>query len=369
MRVLQLGSHLRLGGITTYVATISEALTQRGHAVCVASGAGPAQARLQAQGIQLWTLPLDTSAECSPQVMWSAWQLRHRLRQQPVDLIHAHTRVGQVVADWLSRRTRTPYVTTWHGFFRRRLGRRLWPCTGDVTIAISEPVALHLRDTFGVPAQRVRVIPHGIDVSRYQQPVSVETQAALRAKFGLSGGPILGTVSRLVPSKGVDQLIRAFSTVVERVSTARLLIVGDGPDRGRLEGLTRRLGDRIRFAGWLDDPRPALALMDAFVFLPATEEGFGLSLLEAMASGRPIVAIKRGGGATWVLEDSQAALIVPPDDTAALAEAMRRVAQDRGLAEALAQRAQVVAKARYDLPPMIDAIERVYREAVQLRNS
>ena len=376
MRILQLTSHLDVGGITTYVVGLSEALAARGHDVTVVSGGGASVDRLTSRGIAHWRLPLRTSAEFSPQIAWAAWRLGRALAARRVDVIHAHTRVAQVTAHLLWTTHRIPYVTTWHGFYRPRWSRRWWPCTGEATIAISEPVARHLRDAFAVPRERIRLIPHGVDVARFAQPPDAGEQARFRERVTLpsANGPVIGTVARLVPSKGVDQLLEGFRDLRSTHPAAVLVIIGDGPQRAALERLAARLGvaSSVRFAGTIPDTRAALAVMDLFVFLPATREGFGLSLLEAMASGKPIVSIRRGGGASWVLEDSRVGVMVEPrpsDGRVApqqLARAMARVLDDSAQARQLGARAEETASARYDAARMIEAVEAVYREVVRV---
>ena len=130
MRILQLTSHLNVGGITRYALSLSKRLAQRNHHVIVASGSGQMLDQVQAIGLVHWRVPLRTSAEFSPQVFLGIHMLLRLLRQEPVDIIHAHTRVAQIVADRISKRLNIPYVTTWHGIYKRRFGRRLWPCTG-----------------------------------------------------------------------------------------------------------------------------------------------------------------------------------------------------------------------------------------------
>ena len=364
MNILHLTSHLNVGGITSYVLSLSEALVKRGHGVVIASGGGQMEARASAIGLTHWRMPLHTKVELSPQVFRATRQLKARLRQEPVDLIHAHTRVGQVVADRLSRRLGIPYVTTWHGFYRVNLGRRLWPCTGAVTIAISEPVRQHLLRDFKVPAQRVRLIPHGIDPAVFEARVEPTQQQQLREAVGLPpGGPVIGTVARLVASKGVDHLIASLPAIRASAPDTRLLIVGDGADRCRLQEAAKAHGvaEAVHFAGALPETRIALSLMGVFVFLPAEQEGFGLSLLEAMASGRPIVAVRRGSGAVWVLEESGVGVLVEPGDVQGLAAAVTNVLQHGDAACRAAGEARAVVTQRYSLSRMADQVEDVYR--------
>jgi glycosyltransferase involved in cell wall biosynthesis len=365
MRILQLTSHLNVGGVTSYVLSLSEALARRGHEVTIASDGGQREGEARRNSLSHWQVPLHTSQEFSPQVFRAARLLRDRLMQQPVDVVHAHTRVAQVVAARLSRHVHCPYVATWHGFFRQNLGRWLWPCSGDATIAISEPVRDHLLRTFRVPAARVHLIPNGIDPRPFESPVDAASVQRLREQVGLpADGPVVGTVARLVRSKRVDALIRSFSVVRQRLPDARLLIVGDGAQRSALERLAAERGvqDAVHFAGSLPETRVAFSLMRVFVFLPAEQEGFGLSLLEAMASARPIVAVRRGIGAPWVLERSGVGLIVEPGDESGLAAAIIQLLQDGGVARREADKARAVVKERYSLERMVDHVEEVYRE-------
>ena len=367
MRILHVTSHLNVGGVTKHLLTLAYQFQRRGHKVIIASGGGPLVQEATAHGISHWGVPLQTSVEFSPQVFRATQMLTERLQVESVDILHAHTRVGQVVAERLSRRCAIPYVATWHGFFRRNLGRRLWPCTGHLTIAISEPVRQHLLRDVYVPSERIRLIPHGIDTARFEAPVDPTTQAQARHQMGLPPGSIVvGTVSRLVPSKGVDGLLRSVPRIRALAPGARLLIIGDGPQRLALEQLAGQLGVRpaVHFAGALSDTRVALSLMRVFVFLPAEQEGFGLALLEAMASGCPIVAVRRGGGAPWVLDQGGVREIVEPGDAEGLAQSIARLLTDQTAASRAIADARAVVKERYSLQRMVDAVEAVYLEAL-----
>jgi len=233
-----------------------------------------------------------------------------------------------------------------------------------MTIAISEPVAAHLRDVFRVPPERIRLVPHGIDAARFEQPVAPAELQRMRAQLQLPpDGPVVGTMARLVPSKGVDRLLEAFGHVRAKIPQARFVIVGDGAERARLEQRAARLelSASVRFAGTMPDTRAILSLMDVFVFMPATEEGFGLSLLEAMASGRPIVAVRRGGGASWVLDRAQEEMLVVEPEPARIGEAVAGLLRDAGEQARLSSRARQAAKSTYDFARVVEQVEDVYR--------
>jgi phosphatidylinositol alpha-mannosyltransferase len=171
-------------------------------------------------------------------------------------------------------------------------------------------------------------------------------------------------VGRLEPRKGVDVLIRAMSTVRAQVTNARLVIVGDGPDRESLTALARTLNVDVQFRGRVDDQQlPAYMQSADIVCSPALGgESFGIVLLEAMACETPVVA-SRIDGYTELIGDGDCAVLVPPRDPDALAAALSALLSDDGRRRALAERG--AAKAReYAWPAVAARLERIY-ESVQ----
>ena len=368
MKILQIASHLNVGGVSSHVVALSQELARRGHQVVIASGGGQLDVRIDGTRLRHWPAPLHTSVEFSPQVLWASGGLAQRLQREPVDVVHGHTRVGQVVAASLAQRLGVPYITTWHGFFRSNLGRRLWPCLGQAAIAISDPVREHMIQALQVPEHLVRVILNGIDPAPFEVPVDPQTQRSFMQRLGIAPGtPLIGTMARLVASKGLDVLIRSLPVIRAAIPDAKLLIIGDGPHRAALAQVAVEAGvsAAVTFAGSLPEAPVALSLMDVFVFMPAEQEGFGLALLEAMAAARPIVSVRRGGGATWLLEHSGVGTIVPPDDPGALAGAIIRTVQDSAAAHRAAGQARALVSERYSLARMVDQVEDVYDSVAQ----
>ncbi len=366
IRILHLTSHLNIGGITRYILALAERHVQRGHQVVIASDRGQTEPVVRAIGAVHWPLPLHTSAELSPQVFLGIRELTARLRQHPVDVIHAHTRVGQVVAEHVSRRLRIPYVTTWHGIYQPRLGRRLWPCTGKLTIAISGLVRQHLIQDFHVPAQRIRCIYNGIDTSHYAAPPDAVAVEAYRQHWQIPAHqPVIGAVGRLAAGrvKGFDTLLVAAYLLEETVPGLQVLIVGEGPRRPFLEDVAERLGVRARvhFVGEAEDIRPPLALMDCFVFSSRWPEAFGLTLIEAMAAGKPVVATQ-AGAVPEIIQHGVNGWLVPADDPVAMAEGIARLLSDPAAADRLGRQAQARVREAFSLDRMAAEVEAVYQE-------
>ncbi len=192
----------------------------------------------------------------------------------------------------------------------------------------------------------MRIIPNGVadvDVEPVSRPVP---------------GPIVGYVGRLSPEKGLDVLVRT----LERIPELTVVLVGDGPDRESLERLAAELGvaDRLTLPGWIEEPRPWLAMFDVFAF-PSRSEGFGLALIEAMFASRPVVATAIGG-IPDVVVDGETGLLVPPEDPTALAQALGTLLADDELRLAMGTRGRARARQEFNLENMIHSYESLYED-------
>jgi glycogen(starch) synthase len=204
----------------------------------------------------------------------------------------------------------------------------------------------------GVEEDRLHLIPPGVNPSKSEGP--------FEDPFEGFGRPRVLFVGRLAPQKGVRALVEA-AALIENPS-ARVLLVGDGPEREALEREARRIGvgDRVRFLGFFAHDRLPAAMAHADVLvLPSLYEELGTVLLEAMYAGLPIVA-SRTGGIPDVIEDGSNGLLVPPGDPEALARAIDRVFADRALACRLSEVAQERGK-DYDWEVLAGRVLEVYR--------
>jgi glycosyltransferase involved in cell wall biosynthesis len=206
----------------------------------------------------------------------------------------------------------------------------------------------------------VKVVYLGAPVEEFGRVYPPDEMAAARERLGASDGDVVvGTVTRLHESKGNAYLVEAARLVLDVRPQARFVLIGEGPLRAELEARAAALGlgDRFRFLGFVKDVPAALAAFDLAVF-PSLWEGTPLTVFEAMAAGRPIVATDADGLAE-VLRDGQNAALVPRRDAPALARQIVRLIDDPSERARLAAASRQLAS-QYDIGAFVRKMERLY---------
>lgn len=366
MKVLLLTTHLEMGGIPVYVVELARRLKERGHQPVVVSGGGSLERQLTQAGIPSYRVPCRTSSELNPMLwVWAFPRLLAVVRRERPDLFHAHTRVTQVLAWAAHMLTSVPFVTTCHGLYRFRLGRRFFRCWGRWVMAISAPTMERLVEQYRLaPPHQVVLIWNGVDVDRFREPPPEEEVVRFKQANGLRGEPVIGAIARLSPVKGLDLLLRVTPALVRDHPGLRVLLVGDGPARAQLVRLAYDLGiaDRVVISHPVQDTRVPLAAMRAFV-APAWREGFGLAIVEAMAAGVPVVATN-AGGPSQMIEDGRSGFLMSPGDAAALERGLRALLREGAAREQMIERARERACSRFDMKRVVEEVEAVYVRAV-----
>jgi glycosyltransferase involved in cell wall biosynthesis len=237
--------------------------------------------------------------------------------------------------------------------------RLLAPLT-DAFIAVAKSHGEYLVEAEGCPAERVCVIPNGVDTNRFQPQLP---SAMLRAELNLpKDSPVVTIVAALRPEKNHELFLRAAQRIRHAVPAARFLVVGDGAQRQSLEALAQELqiaGD-VRFLGTRVDIPELLALTDV-VALSSRMEANPVSILEALACEKPVVATRVGSVPETVV-DGQTGYLVPPGDEQALADQIVTLLNNRTLARRLGTAARERVIAAYSLERMVHGYERLIRE-------
>ena len=354
MRVL-LATSLHGGGPVEHALTLAGALAAAGVEVEAGCGDTELAERFAAAGAKPHVLPLERAADPG-----GARKLAELARG--VDVVHAQDRrTGLLTRLW--RPDGTPRVYTVHGLpdpylpIPANVGRRpglrnqlayrgldAWLARrSDALVVASQALAEQLRRRLGFPTERMEVIPNGVE----PRPAT-------------AGGELVASISMLEPVKGLDAFVRAAASLAAggEAGDARFQIIGSGPAAADLGELAESLGAPIGFPGHV--PAPAVLPRLRIFVLTSWFENCPMALLEAMMAGVPAVVTDVGGVPELVADT---ALVVPPGDPAALAEALRRLLADPGFAADLGARARARASAEFtaerNARRMIDLYERI----------
>jgi glycosyltransferase involved in cell wall biosynthesis len=331
----------------------------------VALSPGSAVRKLQREGIPV--LVIDDADDAI-----AVGALAAHLAAVRPDVIHNHMYRAELVGTRAAIALglvgdRRPYVVSTVHSSRVRSAedreqlRRLTPHM-DQLIAVSHAMEQKIVDE-GRATAPVRLVYNGVDLERYEHQ---EPCCTLRDDYGMEpGSQIVGVVARLEPEKGHPTLLEAWPLVLHEVPDAYLLVVGEGSRKAELERQARdlRIAHRVVFTGRRDDVPAVTAALDVAV-LPSYREAQGLTILEAMALSRPVVA-SNVGGIPEVIEDGVTGVLVPPHDARALATAIVRVLTDHPFADTIARAGHDLVHDRFCVELMVKAIETVYDEGAR----
>ncbi len=380
IRVLRVIARLNVGGPALHVTYLARGLAGRGYETTLVAGdvaRGEASMSFVAEqaGVEVVTLP-GLSRELSPvRDALAAFRLARLIRKVRPDVVHTHTAkagaVGRAAA--LLAGTRRPVVVhTFHGHVLRgyfgtggtlvfraietilaRASHRLIAVSPEVR---DELVALHV-----APREKFSVVRLGIEL---EPRVSFDGDPAeVKRRHGIAEGKfVVGWFGRMTAVKRTDDLLTMLAGVRERGIDALLLLVGDGDDRERLEQRAHDLGlaRSCLFVGYQEDVAPWYAVCDTVV-LTSASEGTPVTIIEALAAGRPVVAT-RVGGVPDVVDEGETGFLVRPGDTHALAERIQILARDPERRAAMGAAGRERTLSRYAVERLVDDVDELYRE-------
>jgi glycosyltransferase involved in cell wall biosynthesis len=382
IRVVRLFSRLNIGGPSVHVILLTAGLTARGYRTRLVVGQeateegnlldlaaekGVPCERLDALGREIRVIS-DIRA---------LFGLYRVIRDFQPSVVHTHAAKAGLLGRVAARLAGVPVVVhTYHGHVLRgyfgpvktavfRGLEALLSHLSDALIAVSEAVKQDLV-TLGVArAEHIRVVPLGLDLERFTLELP---RGVLRAGPGVAAeAPLVGMVGRLVPIKDVPTFLRAAALVREARPDARFALVGDGEERAALEREAARLGllEALSFHGWRRDMEAVYGDLDVVVN-SSRNEGTPVALIEALASGRPVVATRVGGTAD-LLAGGDFGRLVPPEDPRALADAILGVLADPQAARRRALRGRAHVLRRHGADRLSQDIDRLYRELLSAK--
>jgi len=371
-RLLWLIDSLTVGGAERLVATFAQRLDSDRfdlRVVCLKEIDGnPLAQDVDAAGIKITTLHARNLRDVR-----AFRKLLRFIREERIDVIHAHLTYSDLWGRLAGRLTGRPVVSTIHvlknaaqATHRARavegVAEFVRKHFGGPIVAVSDALRGGLLAR-GLPAKRVVTLHNGIETSRFVLPPDFPG-AARRAEFGIpADAPVAITLAVIRQGKGHDLLIDGARAVLERVPDAHFLVVGGGPLeeslRQRVE--SERLSEHVHLAGMRADSPEMLALADLFV-LPSTQfDALPTAVIEAMASGLPVVAFA-SGGVSEIVQDGETGVIVPRPGADGLAEVVSELLTDRTRARTMGERGKARAEAEFSARVWASKLEKLYDE-------
>jgi len=364
--VVQVLYSLEIGGVEKLAVTIGAHLDRKRFrpSICALDRDGVLSDELVRYGIPhhvLWRKGIEAGV---------LRRLYRCFRQEKARVVHTHQFAQLLFSLLPAKLCGARIVHTEHEYYlyrqdarARRIFKQLMRFCSAFTV-VGPDVARYYTEELGVSSSRMHVVTNAVDLDEFR----VGGQDS-RTRLGLSNEEVvLGIVGRLEPEKDHHTLLRAFQALIAHGQAARLLIVGDGSLRGQLESQCRALGieRNVVFLGARADIPEVLAAFDVFV-LSSVQEGVPLSVVEAMAAGKPVIATDVGG-LRLLVKPAMNGLLVPPGDPAALEAAMRALAGNAALRRAMGNQGRQMAQESFGVSTMINRYQELYEAVLGRRD-
>lgn len=367
-----------IGGAETYMLSLLNALKHEGHTILLASNLDKFL-KLGAN-FQTYSIPviLDVIGDYKgliksillfPYALYFYISFLRKLKKERVDVILMSGFSEKLLVTALSPFFSIPVVWIEYGrletifprnFYLPKVLYRLVKSIPRKVIVPSKNTMLSLMEDGRVSLSKLTLIPCGVAIPGKKQYIRGEVLPDCENAF------IIGNVSRLTKEKGQEFLIHAMPEVIKHIPSAKLLLIGNGPDRSRYSMLIQDLGleERVIVTGFVSDPYDYYPLMDLFVFPTVWElEGFGVVLPEAMVHHLPIVAA-RTGPVPEIIDDQKTGILVPPGDSHAIAEAITNFYNNTRKRKELAENGYKKAKEKYTISKVSEKVQAILYEAI-----
>jgi glycosyltransferase involved in cell wall biosynthesis len=380
IRVLRVIARLNMGGPAIHVASLAARLETRGYHTTLVAGSlarGEDSMAFMAErlGVTVVSVPEIQREISLLHDARSVFRIAELIRTERPHILHTHTaKAGAIAraAALLAGRARPPAVVhTFHGHVLKgyfdpgrtavfRQVERTLAQASDVLVAVSPEVRDELVELGVAPYEKFTVIRLGIPLEERLGDATANSD--YRHAYGIPDTAfVVGWVGRMTGVKDTSAVLEIVRATRERGVNAVLCMVGDGPDRGRLEQLAHDLGiaRACYFVGYQEDVAGYYRLFDAFV-LPSVNEGTPVSAIESLASGTPVVA-NRVGGVPDVVRDGVDGFLVEAGDVEGAATGLATLAGSAGLRKKMGESGRTRVLERYSVSRLVDDVDRLYR--------
>jgi len=343
MNILQLIPKLNVGGVEKGTVEVARHLVLTGHKAVVVSGGGSLEKNLAAIGARHYKLPIGRK---NPFLMlYCYFKLKHIIRKENINIVHARSRIPALIGYFAARQSGRIFITTAHGQYKKHLISRVmgW---GKIVIVANETMARYMKDNFDVSLHKIVIVPRGVDLKKFLFKLpSRHVGKTFR----------IGMISRFTPLKGHLDFLQAASYVSRRMPNLEVVMMGDKLAAKeeyikKIELTIRRLTlDRIvKFVTSSEDVFQVMRGLDVLVSANREQEAFGRSIIEAQASGIPVVATKVGGVVENVTH-GETGLIAEPGNPKDMAQKILMYVNDLSLQQKIALSARKHVEENYSL--------------------
>lgn len=359
MNVLQVVNSLECGGLEKLVIHLTQKLNEEGVNALIACLSTDGELANEARKKGLRVVSLNKAKGLDPWVTWSLWRL---IRRERIDVVHTHNFAPLIYGSLAARLANVKTINTRHGRAQRTTHPFIWRLNSRV-VAVSDDAKTEMLRHNVIDPAKVQVIYNAVNPADFAGVQDDHVRQLYRKKLGLQPETMLvGIVARLAKEKDHMTLVKAFEKIATKLFNVELLIIGDGPLLIETKRLARnyQLEHKIKFLGFRDDIPLLLSILDVFV-LSSRMEGISMTLLEAMAAAKPIVATEVGGNPE-VVEDGKTGLLVPAGNPEKMAEAILKILADPSLAKAWGAAGRQRLLAKFDLDKMVESYTKIYEE-------
>lgn len=357
MKILQIIPFMNVGGIERGVIDIAKFFKKKDITNIVVSGGGRLVKDLEAEKIKHYKLPVYKKSVVS---LFIIPALRKIIEKENIEIVHARSRVPAWIGFFATRFSRANFITTAHGVYKNKFFSKVmgW---GKYVICPSAVVARHMKNNFDVPEEKIIIIKRWVDLDKFKFINYVKRKKS----------NTIVSIGRISSSKGYEYLIKAFKKVIRINPYFKLKIVGS-PDKSKvkyfesLKTLVNRyaLNYNVEFVGFHQDVENILATARILVAPSVIEESFGRVVIEAFASGVPVIATEVGGFKE-IIEHEKDGILVEPRNSEKIADSILRILENSSLAEAMTDRARKKVEKYYTMEECLQETEKVYHKTLE----
>lgn len=357
MRILLLTTHLNPGGVSRYILTMAKGLKQEGHSVWVGCAKDSQWLKiLENENIPYKIIPINTKSICSLRIIFSCFLLLSFLRKEKVQILHPNTRVTQFLSFLIYKFTGIPYVSAFHGFYRKSLERRFFKFEGVKTIAVSNAVKEHLINDLKIKRDKINIVHNGVCVEEFTQ------HKHTKKDYGFKDTDcVVGLLGRISEEKGHFLAASAIKLLSYNHDNVYLAISGRGKLEDEFKTFIKVAGmeDKVKF--FEIEAKDFLDIPDILV-VPSKREGFGYAIVEAFIKKIPVIGFNTSGIAE-IIKDRENGLLFYKYDELYLKQAIEEIILDKELRSRIIKNA-LSSYQMFTMERMAHNTEKVYEQAL-----